>query len=156
MGPDVGHVPKLAERACITVSPTFDKGARERVVAVITRTRVLQRKLKKPYREGDRFANPAADLYASAGRNHYMPNYDPSEQDEDHDNIVPFTPEKDIYTNSIRPYQPPQGIADPVSSPRRKKLSLKASKNRRKLDFFADEEEEDEEEQGDDAFDYYG
>jgi hypothetical protein len=117
---------------------------------------MLQRKLKKPYREGDRFGNPAADLYASAGRDRYVPNYDPSEQDEDHDNIVPFTPEKDIYTNSIRPYQPPQGVADPVSSPRRKKLSLKASKNRKKLDFFADEEEDDEEEVGDDAFDYYG
>ena len=114
---------------------------------------MLQRKLKRPYREGDRPGNPAVDLYASAGRNQY---YEPSEQDEDHDNIVPFTPEKDIYTNSIRPYQPPQGNAEPASSPRRKKLSLKASKNRRKLDFFADEEEEDEEEEGDDAFDYYG
>ena len=119
---------------------------------------MLQRKLKAPYREADRYANPTSDLYASAGRNRYMQNYrdDEMEQDEDHDNIVPFTPERDIYTNSIRPYQPAQGAADAVSSPRRKKLNLKPSTNRRKLDFFADEEEDDEGEEEEEAFEYYG
>lgn len=117
---------------------------------------MLQRKLKKPYRESDRYANLASDLYSSAGRNHHARNMQRDDQsDQDDDNIVPFTPERDIYTNSIRPYQPAQGVADAASSPRRKKLNLKTSKNRRKLDFFAEDEDDNEEEE-EDAYEYYG
>lgn len=120
---------------------------------------MLHRKLKKPYREPSRYGNPASELYASAERSHQMSNMyrdDPSELEDDHNNVVPFTPERDIYTNSIRPYQPHQEVANPISTPRRKKMSLKASTNRRKLDFFADDEDDDEEDDGEDGEDRYG
>ena len=99
---------------------------------------MLQKKLRVPYRYSNAVnRNNGGDHYGSPERGHY------GQTNDDLQNVVPFTPERDIYTKSIRPYQAP---TDSLSSPKRNKNSVKSSKNnRKKLNFFGDDEEEEDE-----------